>query len=133
MSDSLQRDSSGRSHKTHRDLVAWQASMQLLVEVYRVARQLPDVERFGLASQLRRAAVSIPANIAEGFGRSGRGDYLRHLSIASGSLRELQTHLEAIPLLEYLPKAVTETAENATRRTGFFLNRLRRSLSPKKS
>ena len=102
--------------------------MQLLVQVYRVARQLPDVERYRLAAQLRRAAVSIPANIAEGFGRSTRGDYLRHLSIASGSLRELETHLEAITLLEYLPEAGIEAAAEAARRTGFLLYRLQRSL-----
>ena len=117
------------AHKTHRDLIAWQASMQLVVEAYRVARQLPDVERYGLASQLRRTAVSIPANIAEGFGRSTRGDYLRHLSIASGSLREIQTHLEVTHLLEYLPTGATDKAEDAAGRTGFFLYRLQRSLS----
>ena len=117
------------SHRTHRDLIAWQASMQLLVEAYRVAAQLPDIERYGLASQLRRSAVSIPANIAEGFGRSARGDYLRHLSIASGSLRELQTLLEAITLLNYLRQTATEPAQNASRRTGFLLRKLQRSLS----
>src|SRR5688572_7922953 len=123
-----QAAASCRSHKTHRDLIAWQASMQLLLEAYRVARQLPEVERYGLAAQVRRAAVSVPANIAEGFGRSARGDYLRHLSIARGSLREIQTHLEVISLLEYLPMTATETAENAARRTGFLLRRLQRSL-----
>ena len=105
--------------------------MQLLVEAYRVARQLPDEERYGLAAQLRRAAVSVPANIAEGFGRSARGDYLRHLSIASGSLREIETHLEAVTLLEYLPNEATETAADAAGRTAYLLNRLRRSLSPR--
>jgi four helix bundle protein len=103
--------------------------MQLLVEAYQVARRLPDVERYGLAAQLRRAAVSVPANIAEGFGRSARGDYLRHLSIASGSLREIQTHLEAITLLEYIPKTATDAAERASRRTAFLLHRLQRSLA----
>jgi four helix bundle protein len=89
-----------------------------------------QIERYGLAAQLRRAAVSIPANIAEGFGRSARGDYLRHLSIAFGSLREIETHLEAITLLEYLPKIATEMAEKAARRTAFLLHRLQRSLVP---
>ena len=104
--------------------------MQLVVEAYRIARQLPAVERYGLAAQLRRAAVSVPSNIAEGFGRSARGDYLRHLSIALGSLRELQTHLEVIPLLEYLPKTEIEKADEAARRTVFLVYRLRRSLTP---
>ena len=105
--------------------------MQLLVEAYRVARQLPDTERYGLAAQLRRAAVSVPANIAEGFGRAARGDYLRHLSIASGSLREIETHLEAVTLLEYLPAEATATATDAAGRTAYLLNRLRRSLAPR--
>jgi four helix bundle protein len=116
--------------RTHRDLIAWQASMQLLVESYRVAAKLPEIERYGLASQLRRTSVSIAANIAEGFGRSTRGDYRHHLSIASGSLCELQTHLEAITLLKYLPKSGIEAAEDASRRTGFLLYRLQKSLSP---
>jgi four helix bundle protein len=120
--------SSPKTRKTHRDLIAWQASMQLLVEAYRVAAQLPAIERYGLASQLRRASVSIAANIAEGFGRSARGDYLRHRSIASGSLRELQTHLEAITLLEYLAQSAIAAAENASDRTGFLLHRLQKSL-----
>ena len=105
--------------------------MHLLVEAYRVARQLPDEERYGLAAQLRRAAVSVPANIAEGFGRSARGDYLRHLSIASGSLREIETHLEAVTLLEYLPKQAIEAAAEVAGRTAYLLNRLRRSLAPR--
>ena len=117
-----------KARKTHRDLVAWQASMQLLVEAYRVAARLPEIERYGLASQLRRASVSVVANIAEGFGRSARGDYLRHLSIASGSLREIQTHLEAITLLRYLPQSAIEVAENASHRAGFLLRRLQTSL-----
>ena len=105
--------------------------MQLLVEAYRVARELPDLERYGLAAQMRRAAVSVPANIAEGFGRSTRGDYLRHLSIALGSLREIETHLEAVTLLGYLPTAATEAAEDAAGRTAYLLRRLRRSLGPR--
>jgi four helix bundle protein len=124
-----QRAAANAVRKNHRDLIAWQAGMQLLVEAYRVARQLPDVERYGLAAQLRRAAVSVPANIAEGFGRSARGDYLRHLSFASGSLREIQTHLEAITLLEYLPTTATEAAESESRRTAFLLHRLQQSLA----
>jgi four helix bundle protein len=103
--------------------------MELLVESYRVAANLPDIERYGLASQLRRSAVSIAANIAEGFGRSARGDYLRHLSIASGSLRELQTLLEAVTLLQYLRETATEAAAKASVRTAFLLRRLQRSLS----
>jgi four helix bundle protein len=78
--------------KCYRDLKVWHKSTDLVVESYRVTKLLPKSEMFGLASQIQRAAVSIPANIAEGHGRDHLGDYLRHLSIANGSLMELETH-----------------------------------------
>jgi four helix bundle protein len=114
--------------RSHRELIAWQAGMDLLVESYRVAAHLPATERYGLASQIRRAATSIPANIAEGHGRAARGDFLHFLSIAGGSLRELQTHLEATIRLEYLPQESVAVASNASDRVGFLLYRLRQSL-----
>lgn len=84
------------SHKvpvnSFRDLLVWQKAMDLVVVSYQLAKRLPANEEYGLASQIRRAAVSIPANIAEGHGRKRTGDYLHHLSIANGSLTELQTH-----------------------------------------
>jgi four helix bundle protein len=79
--------------KSYRDLRVWEKSMDLVVESYRVSRLLPKTEMFGLISQIQRAAVSVPANIAEGHGREHLGDYLRHLSIARGSLMELETHM----------------------------------------
>ena len=79
--------------KTFRDLIAWQKAMALVKQVYRLTEGLPHTERFGLTAQMRRAAVSIPSNIAEGHGRESRTDYLRFLRIARGSLMELQTQL----------------------------------------
>jgi len=79
--------------RTSRSLDVRQKAMRLVEETYRVARLLPDHERFGLIRQLQRAAVSIPTNIAEGYGRTHRGDYLHHLSIARGSLMEWETLL----------------------------------------
>ena len=76
-----------------RDLLVWQKAMSLVVVCYELAWRLPANEEYGLASQIRRSAVSVPANIAEGHGRKRTGDYLHHLSIANGSLMELQTHL----------------------------------------
>jgi len=78
--------------KSYRDLQVWQKAMALVVESYSVTRLLPKNESYGLIGQIQRAAVSIPANIAEGHGREHLGDYVRHLSFANGSLMELETH-----------------------------------------
>lgn len=72
--------------KSYRDLLVWQKAMDLVVDCYRYVDALPKNETYGLISQVRRAAVSVPANIAEGHGRDHLGDYLRHLSMANGSL-----------------------------------------------
>ena len=90
--------------KTYRQLEVWEVAMQLVEEVYRITRLLPDEERYGLTSQLRRAAVSIPTNIAEGYGRSHRGDYLHHLSFAKGSLMEIETLLAIAARLKLLSR-----------------------------
>ena len=80
--------------RTFRDLVAWQRAMDLARAVYVASLSMPASERFGLTTQMRRAAISVPANIAEGHARQSRGDYLRFLRIARGSLAELMTHVE---------------------------------------
>ena len=79
--------------KTFRDLIAWQKSMALAKMVYVATQEMPRSEIYGLTAQMRRAAVSIPSNIAEGHGRQSRPDYLRFLRMARGSLMELQTQL----------------------------------------
>ncbi|MEZ5339316.1 MAG: four helix bundle protein [bacterium] len=76
------------------DLIVWQRSFELVDDVYRLTRTFPKEELYGLTSQIRRAAVSIPANIAEGYGRFSGRDYLRFLAIAHGSARELETLLK---------------------------------------
>ena len=88
--------------KSYRDLKVWQKSMDLVVRCYRLTSQFPKTEIYGLSSQIQKAAVSIPANIAEGKGRNHLGDYIRHLSIANGSLKELETHLIIVGRLEYV-------------------------------
>ena len=80
--------------KSHKDLDVWQRSMELVVIVYEVTRAWPKEELFGLTSQVRRAAVSIPSNLAEGAGRSSKADFNRFLAIAQGSLAEVETQLE---------------------------------------
>ena len=102
--------------------------MDLLAELYRLATRLPAVERYGIGTQVRRAALSIPLNIAEGFARRNRRDFARFLLIAEGSLREVQTLLEAMVLLRYVARSDAETATNTANRVGFLLHRLRRSL-----
>ena len=77
----------------YRDLTVWQRAMQLVKEVYFLTKKLPHEELYGLTNQMRRAAVSIPSNIAEGQARNGKKEFARFLSIASGSKAELQTQL----------------------------------------
>ncbi len=88
--------------RSHRDLKAWQQAMELVAKVYSSTAHFPQHEQFGLTSQLRRAAVSVPANIAEGFARNGTKELLHFLGIASGSLSELDTLVELAHTLGYL-------------------------------
>jgi four helix bundle protein len=87
---------------THRDLFAWQEAMKLVAAVYRETAAYPKDERYGLVSQTRRAAISVPSNIAEGAGRNSTGELIQYLGIASGSLAELETELELGFMLSYL-------------------------------
>lgn len=87
------RDTGRRGVATYRDLEVWQRGMEIVRQVYAATTDFPDEERFGLTLQLRRAAVSVPSNIAEGWGRGSRKEYLRFLYIARGSLYEVETQL----------------------------------------
>jgi four helix bundle protein len=93
------------SIKSYRDLLCWQKAMGLVTDVYRITGKFPKEELYGLTSQVRRCAVSIPSNIAEGFGRHSTNDYIRFLQIASGSLYELQTQIEISCNLGYVDKS----------------------------
>jgi four helix bundle protein len=96
--------------RSHRDLVVWQKAMDLAVAVYELARAFPRSEQYGLVSQITRAAVSVPANIAEGNGRRGsRREYSHFLGTARGSLMETETHIMLALRLGYV------TDEDATR------------------
>ena len=94
--------------RNYRDLIVWQRAMELTVEVYRATDHLPAEERYGLRSQMRSAAVSIPSNIAEGQGRRTGGAFRQHLSIAHGSIRELETQVLLSGMLGYLQPKVVE-------------------------
>ena len=121
--------------RSYRDLRVWQKAMALVVESYRVAKLLPKSETYGLIGQIQRAAVSIPANIAEGHGREHLGDYVRHLSIANGSLMELETHFLIAVELAYVSsddvgRALEMTSEVGRMLTGL-TQKLRGPLTPK--
>ena len=85
-----------------RNLMIWQKSIALTTKIYNSTKKFPKEEQFGITSQIRRSAVSIPSNIAEGFGRDSNKEYLRFLNISIGSLFELQTQLEISKNIEYL-------------------------------
>jgi len=85
-----------------RDLIVWQKSMDLVVGVYEITKQLPEAEKFGLTIQVRKAAVSVPSNIAEGWGRKSSGSYAQFLRISHGSLCETETQLVLCVMLKFV-------------------------------
>ncbi len=89
-------------NKSYRDLIAWQKAMDLVTAVYQASASFPKDEMYGLTSQLRRAAVSVPSNIAEGQGRHGAAEFRHFLRQASGSLMELETQIMIAERLRYL-------------------------------
>jgi four helix bundle protein len=91
--------------QSYRDLVAWNKAMELVTEIYRVTQKFPKEELFGLTSQIRRAAISIPSNIAEGKGRLSKGEFRQFLGNARGSLAELETQILIAQNLNYLDEA----------------------------
>ena len=90
--------------KGHRDLLVWQKAMELVTDIYQVTGTFPRHELYGLANQLRRAAVSVPSNIAEGFGRRSRKEFSQFLGLARGSQLEVETQLEIALNLGYIPQ-----------------------------
>jgi four helix bundle protein len=114
--------------KSHRDLIVWQKSMDLVVKVYRATEGFPKAEIYGLTSQIRRAVTSIPANIAEGQGRRQTKEFLYFLANARGSLWELDTHLEAAFRLGFLLSIAYEELRSQLDEVGRMLNGLMRSV-----
>jgi len=114
--------------KSHRDLIVWRKSMALAVEVGRIAARLPASERFGLETQLRRSSVSVSSNIAEGAGRFDRGDFRHHVSIARGSLAELESQLELAVMMGYIQRDEIAGAEALSAEVIRMLSKLWRAL-----
>ena len=111
----------------HRDLEAWKVAMRLALNVYEATRQFPAEERFGLVSQMRRAAVSVPSNIAEGAGRDGCKEFAHFLGMARGSLSELETQSMLAHHLGFLrdPESISEQISRMFRLIGGLQNKLR--------
>ncbi len=113
-----------------RELKVWQKAMDLAVEIYSIVKLLPQQELFVLSDQMRRAAISIPSNIAEGQGRDSMKEFIRFLSVARGSLRELSTQLEICERVNYLEQSQTNKARDLIEEIDKMLNALSKSLMP---
>lgn len=113
---------------TYRDLDVWKESMNLCELVYELTNKFPEKELYGLTSQLRRASVSIPSNIAEGQGRRGSKELLHHLSIAKGSLCEMETQIILSVRFHFMSKPDGELIWEKAQEVGRLLNGLIRSL-----
>lgn len=119
------------SVRSYRDLTVWKKSMTLAASVYRLTRQLPKHEEYRISGQMIRAATSVPANIAEGHGRGTRRDYTHFVSIAKGSLAELETFLILVADLDLAPSAATAPVLTQAEEVGRMLTVLRARLAVK--
>jgi four helix bundle protein len=119
--------------KTYRDLLVWQKSLILVTNIYKASKSFPKDETYGVTSQIRRCAISIPSNIAEGYGRNSTSDYIRSLHIATGSLYELQTQLEICLNLQYLNKSNFGKLYESSREIERMLSSLTKKLNDKRT
>ncbi|RMF44425.1 MAG: four helix bundle protein [Planctomycetota bacterium] len=118
--------------RSYRDLEVWTKSIDLAERIYSVSKTFPPDERFGLTSQIRRAAVSVPANIAEGAARTGTGEFLQFLSVASGSLAEVETFLVLAQRLNLIPPEQFRMLEQQAEEICRMLGGLKRSLQSRR-
>lgn len=117
--------------QSYRDLLVWQKAVELALLIYRLSEGFPKRETYGLASQIRRAGVSIPSNIAEGYGRASRKEYVQFLSIAQGSLKEMETQTIIAQRLEYATLSQAQRVLSEAEVVGKMLGGLIRSLKSK--
>lgn len=116
--------------KNYQDLIVWRKAMDVVVDVYRLTKKFPKQELYGLTNQLRRAAVSIPSNIAEGHTRNSRAEYLNFLSIAQGSRAEVETQLLLSVRLGYLTSEETLPILSLLNEINRIISTIRQKLSP---
>jgi four helix bundle protein len=119
--------------KSYSDLIAWQKAMDLVQTVYKSVEAFPKEEIYGLTSQLKRAAVSVPSNIAEGQGRKSTREFIYHLSVAYGSLMEVETQILIAARLGYLSQPEAEQITERTSEVGRLINGLSNSLINKQT
>lgn len=119
--------------QSFKDLIAWQKAAELTVETYKLTSHFPDSERYGLTNQMRRAAVSIASNIAEGYGRSTKGEYHLFLGHARGSCCELETQIFVARKLSFGAPSDLDTSERLCNDVGRLLGALMKSIQAKRS
>lgn len=117
--------------ESFRNLDVWKRSIELTIAIYKLTSSFPDSERFGLTNQLRRAAVSVASNIAEGYGRATKGEYVQFLGHARGSNSEVETQIVISKALGFGSKQTLEIAENLCNEVGRMLGALMKSQRPK--
>ncbi len=117
--------------ESFRDLTVWKRSVELALQIYKLTAKFPDSEKFGLTNQLRRASVSVASNIAEGYGRSTRGEYLLFLGHARGSVFEVETQIVIAKALEFGPKPALEVVEELCSEVGKMLGAMVKTLRNK--
>jgi four helix bundle protein len=119
--------------KNYKDLKVWQRSYQLCLEIYKITKRFPDEEKYGLTSQLRRAAVSVPSNISEGYGRKTTPEYIQFLYIAYGSICEIETQILLAGDLGYIESIKLEMLNEGAGEVERMLKALIKSLEYKHS
>jgi four helix bundle protein len=129
--DQEQQSADVQMVRSYQQLKVWQLGMDLVVDVYRTTTGLPKSEQFGFASQMQRAAVSVPSNIAEGHARDSTKEFLHHISIALGSLAELEAHLLLAQRLSYITADTLQPLLVRTAELGRMCRGLQKSLKSK--
>jgi four helix bundle protein len=115
--------------QSYKELIVWQKAMDLVLEVYKISKNFPKDELYSLTNQIRRAVVSVPSNIAEGWGRNSRAEYLHFISIAKGSLAETETQLILACRLQYIDELQVKTSLSLREEVGKMLVALYSKLS----
>jgi four helix bundle protein len=116
--------------QSFKDLVVWQRAIQLTIDIYKLTAKFPDAEKFGLTSQMRRAAVSIASNISEGYGRATKGEYVQFVGHARGSCSELETQIVIAKALGFGASSNLDSAEHLCSDVSRLLGALMKSLRP---